>query len=55
MMSSDWWMEIIPIKQRYCDMTPESRNSQLLDNASADTFSKLRSQQWDFRCLVAGR
>jgi hypothetical protein len=38
----------------YCDMMPESRNSPLLDNASVNTFSRLHSQQWDLRCLVAG-
>jgi hypothetical protein len=38
----------------YCDMMPESRNSPLLDNASVNTISRLPSQQWDLRCLVAG-
>jgi hypothetical protein len=38
----------------YCDMTPEGQNSPLLDNVSVNIFSRLRSQQWDLRCLVAG-
>jgi hypothetical protein len=38
---------------RYCDVTPESRNEPLLDIASVNTFSRLRSQQWGLRCKLA--
>jgi hypothetical protein len=31
-------------------LTPESRNKPLLDNTSVNTFSTLRSQQWDLSC-----
>jgi hypothetical protein len=46
------------VKTRFrdeCGMTPESRNKPLLDNASVNIFSRLRSQQWGLRCLVASR
>jgi hypothetical protein len=36
-----------------CAVTLESRNKPLLGNASVNTFSRLRSQQWDLRCYVA--
>jgi hypothetical protein len=36
----------------YCDMTPESRNSRLIDNVSVNTISRLLNQQWDLHCIV---